>query len=933
MEINLKYSDGTEQKISNFVVDSWSNNGPKSNPSGFTLATGLPAWYVTNQVGFGHVSPNNTLSIYGYNIPLDNTRTLVSVAIKKVDHNLGNIVFFGATAYNPSPVAAVTGPDGGPFVVTFDASLGKVLSLSGLSPSGVTVGVQVLNEGGGGTPAQQEISFTRDSRLISDTTALSQVLTDPSLLNALPAGNAGDAAHRTREPRRKRQAGQRPGRVERQPRRPARQTHHGQARPRPERPRHQDRSGQRGRRLGRVPAALLVRMDLNKSVTGSYPFGLNLASYGPINVKTGGNINVTVGGTLDLGFGLNLATLTPYVLDTTRAQVFAKTDAGINLTAGVAGFDASLSGNLLLAGAEKEEHKKPGHMLEQVTLQKKPANLASVFVTVNGRVLRQGSSLRGATTDYIVEEPKNAHAFVKFKHKHAGSIVVEYIADGSTAPASITVGLGTSPSASGVNLGPAGARQVTDLFRSPDIFTNTAVGSVLLTEQRKPDTTLTVKVNGATLDASKYDVTLPSGSGGKTRVTFKPGFVPTGASVIEVDYTALVAVSAAIQPSDKNVIGGVPVSQLLTGRNLGSKFYLDINGIAAAHLGARVLETRIPNAVTAAASLNQLTTQVRFDGLKNALENLLSFQNLDLHQIIAGARAFLLKMQDGLMTQTLQQLPLVGTLTDLPDTTGYGFQWMPSVNNVNLIPSTGNKQVIVASVNGVLYFRVFDASGKMIVDTNEANLTTKAAIAALKSQLVPLGNNQPNPSQKAQFITAVNSIVAQIPFIADSLRVLDSLDRTIDEHRRTLAEAAQWLRSQIFAQLGPDGFGILDPKIKKADDLKPYIEADFARFTFLFKLPLAHTDTFHASFDLGLNALAFGFSANAGVTLKLQYHTVLGFGLNKQDGFFIAVNPNATYLPGKILPASTGRSPRCSSRSAPRSTRARRWRRNCSSCT
>ena len=57
------------------------------------------------------------------------------------------------------------------------------------------------------------------------------------------------------------------------------------------------------------------------------------------------------------------------------------------------------------------------------------------------------------------------------------------------------------------------------------------------------------------------------------------------------------------------------------------------------------------------------------------------------------------------------------------------------------IPNTsyGKELTIIADVNNVLYFRVFDPAGMKIMDTDETKLPAKAAdIAALKAQVKAL---------------------------------------------------------------------------------------------------------------------------------------------------------------------------------------------------
>ncbi len=55
---------------------------------------------------------------------------------------------------------------------------------------------------------------------------------------------------------------------------------------------------------------------------------------------------------------------------------------------------------------------------------------------------------------------------------------------------------------------------------------------------------------------------------------------------------------------------------------------------------------------------------------------------------------------------------------------GCDLRLMPSVSDVTGIPSTGSSLAVVADVNHVLHFRVFDNEGKLVVDTDEKKLMT-----------------------------------------------------------------------------------------------------------------------------------------------------------------------------------------------------------------
>ena len=64
---------------------------------------------------------------------------------------------------------------------------------------------------------------------------------------------------------------------------------------------------------------------------------------------------------------------------------------------------------------------------------------------------------------------------------------------------------------------------------------------------------------------------------------------------------------------------------------------------------------------------------------------------------------------------------------------------MSSLNDVSGIPTEGKNLIIVAAVNSVLHFRIFDGDGKVIVDTDERKLTEQAGeIEDLRKQLESL---------------------------------------------------------------------------------------------------------------------------------------------------------------------------------------------------
>jgi len=104
---------------------------------------------------------------------------------------------------------------------------------------------------------------------------------------------------------------------------------------------------------------------------------------------------------------------------------------------------------------------------------------------------------------------------------------------------------------------------------------------------------------------------------------------------------------------------------------------------------------------------------------------------------------------------------------------GCDLRLMSSVNSVSGIPTEGKNLIIVAAVDNVLHFRIFDGDGKKVVDTDEKRLTEQARqIAALKNQLKSLWPpHEPTRSEKVQVIDEVTSIVrgVEATIIADTV--------------------------------------------------------------------------------------------------------------------------------------------------------------------
>jgi multidrug efflux pump len=88
-------------------------------------------------------------------------------------------------------------------------------------------------------------------------------------------------------------------------------------------------------------------------------------------------------------------------------------------------------------------------------------------------------------------------------------------------------------------------------------------------------------------------------------------------------------------------------------------------------------------------------------------------------------------------------------------------QLMPSVKDVSEIPAAGKDLIVVADVDDVLHFRMFDVAGTMVADTDENKLTQKAfPLEELKKELKrSWPPHELSKSDRSRVIDAVNSVV------------------------------------------------------------------------------------------------------------------------------------------------------------------------------
>jgi hypothetical protein len=90
---------------------------------------------------------------------------------------------------------------------------------------------------------------------------------------------------------------------------------------------------------------------------------------------------------------------------------------------------------------------------------------------------------------------------------------------------------------------------------------------------------------------------------------------------------------------------------------------------------------------------------------------------------------------------------------------------MSSVKEVNEIPTEGKQLIVVAAVDRVLHFRIFDGEGKVVLDTDEKRLTQQVGrIEDLRKQLESLWPpHELAGSEKDRVVTAVTSILSHTP--------------------------------------------------------------------------------------------------------------------------------------------------------------------------
>ena len=438
-------------------------------------------------------------------------------------------------AFGAGVIDSVSGDRGGPYQIKFAVGQGNVNELDASSSTGLTVRTQTLTDGSSSVAEVQELTFITTGRLVAAAAALRGAVA------ALPDETEGKAELEAKATELSdtivstNNIGDIVGDAIKGaldlPDDAFELTF--------------DIVDADANATGFQPAALIL-LDIDKEVTETVGFDLDLPDLGPVTVNTGAEIDFTVGGHLDLDFGFRFDNFTPYLLNTTSFELSTSIDSDVSVSAGIAGITADLTGELELREAK----------------------------------VRTAAS--GATELQIAGNPID-DLIVVFDETRVFKQGVDFTYDTST-------------------------RRIT--------FTSA------LTSAAEAHYALASETDGAGID---------------------------------------IGVNQALAPSDSNTIGGISFAQLVDSTPFSSNFDFNSQGVAIASLDANIAGLDINNAITVIASLDKpLDPQISFDGITNYLSGLTDLSNLSLSQIISGTRAVLSTVENGLKSDLLEQLPLIG---------------------------------------------------------------------------------------------------------------------------------------------------------------------------------------------------------------------------------------------------------------------------------
>jgi RND family efflux transporter MFP subunit len=167
----------------------------------------------------------------------------------------------------------------------------------------------------------------------------------------------------------------------------------------------------------------------------------------------------------------------------------------------------------------------------------------------------------------------------------------------------------------------------------------------------------------------------------------------------------------------------------------------------------------------------------------------------------------------------------------------FDLQLMSSLHDTGRIPREGKSLFVVAAVNNILCFRIFDRNGAVVVDTDERKLTKQALeIENLKKQLENLWPpRELTASGKDQVMTAVTSILGYTHGPRDGrpgelmFKIQPILYEAKLDAEKAEAEVARlkWQYADSLAQ--KNVVSIKEVALAKAEKLRAQAKADLAQ--------------------------------------------------------------------------------------------------------
>jgi serine/threonine protein kinase len=188
---------------------------------------------------------------------------------------------------------------------------------------------------------------------------------------------------------------------------------------------------------------------------------------------------------------------------------------------------------------------------------------------------------------------------------------------------------------------------------------------------------------------------------------------------------------------------------------------------------------------------------------------------------------------------------------------GCGLRLMSSLKDVSDVPRGGKNQIIVAAVNGVLHFRIFDRVGNLVVDTDEKSQPAKARqIEDLRRQLVGLWPPyELTRAEKGRVIRAVTSIVGYDP--SGKLASRGFLVR-INVKGELFLEPSPWQDAEAFHQIDPGIGPITNAAIKPGNEFNRLLLLMRKREVVIFVNGVQVCPPVRFDYDVAPTGLQFG---------------------------------------------------------------------------